>query len=203
MGPPACRPHGVSRDRRWERGFGEEDATSSSCSGSALMAVSAALGWGSAAAVLDGGTEIVGLQRVLWVWVPGAGAHCHLSSQSLMAASCEISNIFSNYISAMYQPEEVQLPPDVLGRPGEDSGMGLSLSTSQPLAEGTGGMGHSGGGVQWWWNAGGVSSTQGTNEEVLEEHCKDTVPLGRARLVSCLSFSRGTFAGGYPGWHEV
>uniref|UniRef100_A0A8C2T2A4 ETS-related transcription factor Elf-3 n=1 Tax=Coturnix japonica TaxID=93934 RepID=A0A8C2T2A4_COTJA len=54
-----------------------------------------------------------------------------------MAASCEISNIFSNYISAMYQPEEVQLPPDVLGCPGEDSGMGLSLSSSQPLAEGT------------------------------------------------------------------
>ncbi|POI25831.1 hypothetical protein CIB84_010419 [Bambusicola thoracicus] len=54
-----------------------------------------------------------------------------------MAASCEISNIFSNYISAMYQPEEVQLPPDVLGCPGEDSSMGLSLSTSQPLAEGT------------------------------------------------------------------
>uniref|UniRef100_A0A803Y077 E74 like ETS transcription factor 3 n=1 Tax=Meleagris gallopavo TaxID=9103 RepID=A0A803Y077_MELGA len=54
-----------------------------------------------------------------------------------MAASCEISNIFSNYISAMYQPEEVQLPLDVLGCPGEDSSMGLSLSTSQPLAEGT------------------------------------------------------------------
>ncbi|OXB72265.1 UNVERIFIED_CONTAM: hypothetical protein H355_003798, partial [Colinus virginianus] len=56
---------------------------------------------------------------------------------SLMAASCEISNIFSNYISAMYQPEEVQLPLDVLGCPGEDGSVGLSLSSSQPLAEGT------------------------------------------------------------------
>ncbi|XP_042693353.1 ETS-related transcription factor Elf-3 isoform X2 [Centrocercus urophasianus] len=95
-------------------------------------------GWGgSAVAVPDGGTEIVGLQWALWVWVSGARAHCHLSSQNLMAASCEISNIFSNYISAMYQPEEVQLPLDVLGCPGEDSSMGLSLSTSQTLAEGT------------------------------------------------------------------
>ncbi|XP_074833489.1 ETS-related transcription factor Elf-3 [Carettochelys insculpta] len=31
-----------------------------------------------------------------------------------MAGSCEISNVFSNYISAMYQPEEAQPPLDLL-----------------------------------------------------------------------------------------
>uniref|UniRef100_A0A8U8BF01 Uncharacterized protein n=1 Tax=Geospiza parvula TaxID=87175 RepID=A0A8U8BF01_GEOPR len=41
-----------------------------------------------------------------------------------MAGSCEISNIFSNYISAMYQPEEVTL--------------GLGLPASQPPAQSAG-----------------------------------------------------------------
>ncbi|XP_013817423.1 ETS-related transcription factor Elf-3 isoform X2 [Apteryx mantelli] len=54
-----------------------------------------------------------------------------------MAGSCEISNIFSNYISAMYQPDEGQPTLDVLGHLGDDSTLGLSLPTSQPLAEST------------------------------------------------------------------
>uniref|UniRef100_A0A7M4EEV6 E74 like ETS transcription factor 3 n=1 Tax=Crocodylus porosus TaxID=8502 RepID=A0A7M4EEV6_CROPO len=41
-----------------------------------------------------------------------------------MAGSCEISNIFSNYISAMYQPEEVQLPLDLLTHLGEENSLG-------------------------------------------------------------------------------
>ncbi|NXA54287.1 ELF3 factor, partial [Nothocercus julius] len=54
-----------------------------------------------------------------------------------MAGSCEISNIFSNYISAMYQPDEGQPTLDVLGHHGDDSTLGLSLPTSQPPAEST------------------------------------------------------------------
>uniref|UniRef100_A0A8D2NGN4 ETS-related transcription factor Elf-3 n=1 Tax=Zonotrichia albicollis TaxID=44394 RepID=A0A8D2NGN4_ZONAL len=45
-----------------------------------------------------------------------------------MAGSCEISNIFSNYISAMYQPDEL----------GDDSTLGLGLPASQPPAQSTG-----------------------------------------------------------------
>ncbi|NXV22501.1 ELF3 factor, partial [Cepphus grylle] len=52
-----------------------------------------------------------------------------------MAGSCEISNIFSNYISAMYQPDEVQPTLDMLEHPGDDSTLGLSLPTSQPPAQ--------------------------------------------------------------------
>ncbi|XP_019401923.1 PREDICTED: ETS-related transcription factor Elf-3 isoform X1 [Crocodylus porosus] len=48
-----------------------------------------------------------------------------------MAGSCEISNIFSNYISAMYQPEEVQLPLDLLTHLGEENSLGLSVASSQ------------------------------------------------------------------------
>uniref|UniRef100_A0A8C8ABC2 ETS-related transcription factor Elf-3 n=1 Tax=Otus sunia TaxID=257818 RepID=A0A8C8ABC2_9STRI len=44
-----------------------------------------------------------------------------------MAGSCEISNIFSNYISAMYQPDEAQPTLDVLGHLEDDSALGLSL----------------------------------------------------------------------------
>ncbi|NXR06813.1 ELF3 factor, partial [Semnornis frantzii] len=54
-----------------------------------------------------------------------------------MAGSCEISNIFSNYISAMYQPDEVQPTLDMLGHLGDDSTLGLSLPTSQPVAQST------------------------------------------------------------------
>lgn len=55
-----------------------------------------------------------------------------------MAGSCEISNIFSNYISAMYQPDEAQPALDVLGHLGDDSTLGLSPPTGQPLAQSTG-----------------------------------------------------------------
>lgn len=81
---------------------------------------------------------------VLWVlqaWfhcLHRAGAHCHLSAQSSMAGSCEISNIFSNYISAMYQPDEGQPTLDMLGHLGDDSNLGLSLPASQPPAQSTG-----------------------------------------------------------------
>lgn len=55
-----------------------------------------------------------------------------------MAGSCEISNIFSNYISAMYQPDEVQPSLDMLGHLGDDSALGLSLPASQPPAQSAG-----------------------------------------------------------------
>lgn len=55
-----------------------------------------------------------------------------------MAGSCEISNIFSNYINAMYQPDEVQPTLDMLGHPGDDGTLGLNLPTSQPPAQSTG-----------------------------------------------------------------
>lgn len=55
-----------------------------------------------------------------------------------MAGSCELSNILSNYISAMYQPDEMQPTLDMLGHLGDDSTLGLSLPTSQPLAQSTG-----------------------------------------------------------------
>uniref|UniRef100_A0A8V5HCE0 ETS-related transcription factor Elf-3 n=1 Tax=Melopsittacus undulatus TaxID=13146 RepID=A0A8V5HCE0_MELUD len=44
-----------------------------------------------------------------------------------MAGSCELSNILSNYISAMYQPDEMQPSLDVLGHPGDDGSLGLTL----------------------------------------------------------------------------
>uniref|UniRef100_A0A8C4VCE9 ETS-related transcription factor Elf-3 n=1 Tax=Falco tinnunculus TaxID=100819 RepID=A0A8C4VCE9_FALTI len=50
-----------------------------------------------------------------------------------MAGSCEISNIFSNYISAMYQPDEVQPALDMLGHPGDDSTLGLSLPANSSI----------------------------------------------------------------------
>lgn len=56
-----------------------------------------------------------------------------------MAGSCEISNIFSNYISAMYQPEEVQLPLDLLTHLGEENSLGLSVASSQLPVETAGG----------------------------------------------------------------
>lgn len=55
-----------------------------------------------------------------------------------MAGSCEISNIFSNYISAMYQPDEGQPTLDILGHLGDDSNLGLNLPASQPPAQSTG-----------------------------------------------------------------
>ncbi|NWV01859.1 ELF3 factor, partial [Upupa epops] len=52
-----------------------------------------------------------------------------------MAGSCEIGNIFSNYISAMYQQDEVQPLPDILGHTEDDTVTGLSLPTTQTLAQ--------------------------------------------------------------------
>uniref|UniRef100_A0A8B9GDZ5 ETS-related transcription factor Elf-3 n=1 Tax=Amazona collaria TaxID=241587 RepID=A0A8B9GDZ5_9PSIT len=49
-----------------------------------------------------------------------------------MAGSCELSNILSNYISAMYQPDEMQPTLDMLGHLGDDSTLGLSLPTNKP-----------------------------------------------------------------------
>lgn len=77
----------------------------------------------------------------------GPGAHCGLSAQSLMAGSCEISNILSKYNSTMYQQEEPQLALDVLGHPGDDGSLGLSFPPSLPPVDTTGRMGRSGGGM--------------------------------------------------------
>lgn len=124
------------------------------------------------------------------LWSPclhGAGAYCRLLAQSLMAGSCEISNIFSNYISAMYQPDEVQPTLDMLGHLGDDSTLGLSLPTSQPLAQSTG------------RTRGAEAAAQGTR------HARQSSWLGRAlqgpsptgagqQLAPCLSFLRGVLA---------
>ncbi|XP_071624458.1 ETS-related transcription factor Elf-3 isoform X2 [Heliangelus exortis] len=59
------------------------------------------------------------------------------AQKDLMAGSCEISNIISNYISAMYQSEEVQPTLDMLGHLGDDGTLGLSISPSQPPAQST------------------------------------------------------------------
>uniref|UniRef100_A0A8C0HEK1 E74 like ETS transcription factor 3 n=1 Tax=Chelonoidis abingdonii TaxID=106734 RepID=A0A8C0HEK1_CHEAB len=51
-----------------------------------------------------------------------------------MAGSCEISNIFSNYISAMYQPEEAQPPMELLAHLGKEDN--LTLWNPAPGLEG-------------------------------------------------------------------
>lgn len=100
-----------------------------------------------------------------------------------MAGSCEISNIFSNYISAMYQPDEVQPTLNMLGHPGDDSTLGLSLPTSQPPAQSTG------------RTEGPVVSAQGSQhtrqQQGLEEHCKVLVPLGQVNSSHHASVSPG------------
>ncbi|XP_066481463.1 ETS-related transcription factor Elf-3 [Tiliqua scincoides] len=55
-----------------------------------------------------------------------------------MAGSCEISNLISNYISAMYQPEEVPPDPDLLTHFEEDNNLPLVLSSTQMPTETTG-----------------------------------------------------------------
>ncbi|XP_054835953.1 ETS-related transcription factor Elf-3 isoform X1 [Eublepharis macularius] len=55
-----------------------------------------------------------------------------------MAGSCEISNLLSNYISAMYQPEEVPPDPDLLTHLGDDDNLPLPLSNIHMPAETTG-----------------------------------------------------------------
>lgn len=123
----------------------------------------------------------LGVPQVLGAW-----AHCRLSAQSSMAGSCEISNIFSNYISAMYQPDEVQPALDMLGQFGDDSNLGLSLPASQPPAQSTG---RSRGVARWHWGA-------GTRGSVRQCHWLGTAlqgpcPTGTGQqLPPCLSFPR-------------
>ncbi|XP_028925535.1 ETS-related transcription factor Elf-3 [Ornithorhynchus anatinus] len=52
-----------------------------------------------------------------------------------MAASCEVSHILSNYISAMYQAEDAALAP--LAPAGADADLVLTLNNAQPPPEGT------------------------------------------------------------------
>uniref|UniRef100_A0A452HUA0 Uncharacterized protein n=1 Tax=Gopherus agassizii TaxID=38772 RepID=A0A452HUA0_9SAUR len=47
-----------------------------------------------------------------------------------MAGSCEISNIFSNYISAMYQTEEAQPPMELLAHLGKEDNLTLPAETT-------------------------------------------------------------------------
>lgn len=116
-----------------------------------------------------------------------ARAHCRLLAQSLMAGSCEISNIFSNYISAMYQPDEVQPTLDMVGHLGDDGSLGLSLPNSQPLAQGTG---RTGGAVVAAQGCQHARQQQGSAVG-LEEHCKVLVPLGQVNSLHYASVSRG------------
>ncbi|XP_026536675.1 ETS-related transcription factor Elf-3 [Notechis scutatus] len=55
-----------------------------------------------------------------------------------MAGSCEISNLISNYISAMYQPEEAPPDPDLLTHLVEDDNLSLVLSNANMATEITG-----------------------------------------------------------------
>ena len=132
-------------------------------------------------------SPVPGVLRVLRARVPHlhwTGAHCRLSAQSLMAGSCEISNIFSNYISAMYQPDEVQPTLDMLGHLGDDSTLGLSLPTSQPPAQSTG---RTKGAAQGSQHA----RQQQGSAAGLEEHCKVLVPLGQVNSLHHASVSPG------------
>lgn len=133
-------------------------------------------------------SQVLGLLWVLRSRVPQvhrAGTHCRLLAQSLMAGSCEISNIFSNYISAMYQPDEVQPTLDMLGHLEDNSTLGLSVPTSQPLAQSTG---------RTW---GAVVAAQGRQHirqqrggaAGLEERCKVLVPLGQVNSFHYASVS--------------
>lgn len=70
-----------------------------------------------------------------------------LPTGSLMAATCEISNIFSNYVSAMYSSEDSALAPVPPAAAFGADDLVLTLSNPQMSLEGTGGsqrggMGH-------------------------------------------------------------
>uniref|UniRef100_A0A8C3FZ81 ETS-related transcription factor Elf-3 n=1 Tax=Chrysemys picta bellii TaxID=8478 RepID=A0A8C3FZ81_CHRPI len=52
-----------------------------------------------------------------------------------MAGSCEISNIFSNYISAMYQPEEAQPPMELLAHLGKEDNLLITRWNPAPELE--------------------------------------------------------------------
>uniref|UniRef100_A0A8C6YD53 E74 like ETS transcription factor 3 n=3 Tax=Elapidae TaxID=8602 RepID=A0A8C6YD53_NAJNA len=58
--------------------------------------------------------------------------------ENSMAGSCEISNLISNYISAMYQPEEAPPDPDLLTHLVEDDNLSLVLSNANMATETTG-----------------------------------------------------------------
>ncbi|XP_003220563.1 ETS-related transcription factor Elf-3 isoform X2 [Anolis carolinensis] len=55
-----------------------------------------------------------------------------------MAGSCEISNLISNYISAIYDPEETPPDPDLLTHLGDDDSLSLALSNTHTVMETTG-----------------------------------------------------------------
>ncbi|XP_015680663.1 ETS-related transcription factor Elf-3 [Protobothrops mucrosquamatus] len=55
-----------------------------------------------------------------------------------MAGSCEISSLISNYISAMYQPEEAPPDPDLLTHLVEDDNLSLVLTNASMATETTG-----------------------------------------------------------------
>ncbi|XP_039185315.1 ETS-related transcription factor Elf-3 isoform X2 [Crotalus tigris] len=59
-------------------------------------------------------------------------------SETSMAGSCEISNLISNYISAMYQPEEAPPDPDLLTHLVEDDNLSLVLTNASMATETTG-----------------------------------------------------------------
>ncbi|KAK9404624.1 ETS-related transcription factor Elf-3 [Crotalus adamanteus] len=58
--------------------------------------------------------------------------------ETSMAGSCEISNLISNYISAMYQPEEAPPDPDLLTHLVEDDNLSLVLTNASMATETTG-----------------------------------------------------------------
>lgn len=64
--------------------------------------------------------------------------HFHLLAETSMAGSCEISNLISNYISAMYQQEETPPDPDLLTHFEEDENLPLILSNTHMPTETTG-----------------------------------------------------------------
>lgn len=62
------------------------------------------------------------------------------SPGGLMAATCEISNVFSNYFSTMYSSEEPsQAPAPPTAAPFASDDLLLTLSNPQMSLEGTGG----------------------------------------------------------------
>lgn len=62
------------------------------------------------------------------------------SPGGLMAATCEISNVFSNYFSTMYSSEEPsQVPAPPTAAPFASDDLLLTLSNPQMSLEGTGG----------------------------------------------------------------
>lgn len=59
-------------------------------------------------------------------------------TETSMAGSCEISSLISNYISAMYQPEEAPPDPDLLTHLVEDDNLSLVLTNASMATETTG-----------------------------------------------------------------